>query len=89
MAARLNKRQQEVVKDHIQTTQLIKRLQDHALGIVEMSATQVRAAESLIKKRLPDLAAVQHSGDSDNPLFPDSVNVNVVRPKERRDPTDG
>jgi hypothetical protein len=35
---------------------IVKRLQDHILGEVEMNATQIRAAEILIKKTLPDLS---------------------------------
>ena len=41
---------------------LRKRLEDHALGKVEMTNTQVRAAEILLKKVIPDLSAVEHSG---------------------------
>lgn len=36
---------------------LINRLMDHVLGEVEMTSTQVRAAEALLKKCLPDLKA--------------------------------
>ena len=33
-------------RQKIRTTQLIKRLQDHVLGQVKMSISQIRAAES-------------------------------------------
>lgn len=58
----------EEAREKIKTTQLINRLQDHGLGEVEMSATQVRAIEILLKKRVPDLQAVTHSGDPENPI---------------------
>src|SRR6516162_573670 len=45
----------------IQASMLINRLTDHAAGRNEMTATQVRAAEILLKKILPDLAAVECS----------------------------
>ena len=54
MAARLNKRCQDNVRDHIQAVLLVKRLQDHALGDVEMTQTQVRAADIVLKKVMPD-----------------------------------
>lgn len=54
--------QQDEWRKKIQASQLINRLNDHGLGIVEMSATQVKAAQSLISKVLPDLKAVEHSG---------------------------
>ena len=55
----------EEAREKIRTTQLINRLQDHALGEVEMSTTQVRAVEILLKKRVPDLSAVTLNGDDD------------------------
>jgi hypothetical protein len=46
----------------------LNRLADHALGDVELSATQVSSIEMLLKKVLPDLQAVELSGDEDNPV---------------------
>lgn len=69
MAARLLKHQSENCRLKIQTSQLINRLQDHANGKVELSPTQVRAAEVLLKKALPDLASVQHTGEGGGPII--------------------
>lgn len=66
MAARLNKRQQEQSKAAISSTQLMKRLQEHALSGPDrekMTPSQVRAAEILLRKLVPDLSAVTHSGE--------------------------
>lgn len=52
---------QDDVRAKIQTSQLVNRLTEHALGKVELSPTQVRAIEILIKKTLPDLSAVDWS----------------------------
>lgn len=52
----------ERVRQRIQVTQLINRLQKCANGEVEMTPTQIRAAEIVLKKALPDLSAVEHSG---------------------------
>ncbi len=68
MAARLRPFHSEDVRAKIQTSQLINRLTDHALGKLELTPTQVRAIEVLIRKTLPDLQAVQHGGDSESPL---------------------
>lgn len=69
MAARLNKRHQDEVRTRIQTSQLINVLQDHALtGENEISPTRMKAIEILLKKSLPDLSAVEISGDEENPL---------------------
>lgn len=63
MAARTNKiRHDENTRAKIKTSQLINRLTDHVVGKVEMQSTQVTAALGLLKKTLPDLAAVEHSG---------------------------
>jgi len=37
---------------------LVNRLVDHILGKVEMSPSQVRSAEILLRKTLPDLTAI-------------------------------
>lgn len=65
MAARLNRRHQDAVREKIRASQLINRLEDHALDGAELSATQIKAIEILLKKAIPDLSAVQAeiSGD--------------------------
>lgn len=55
----------EQTRQKVQASQLINRLQDHVLGTVELSSTQVRAAEILLKKTLPDLT--------------ENKNVNITR----------
>jgi hypothetical protein len=47
-------------RQKIQTSQLINRLQDHALGKVEMSKSQVSATAILLRKTLPDLSENQN-----------------------------
>lgn len=54
MAARLNPRNAESTRQKIQVTQLINRLQGHALGSIEMSPTQIDAAKFLLNKRIPN-----------------------------------
>ena len=50
----------------IQTTQLINRLQKHALSDDEiMTQSQVRATEILLRKSVPDVATVTLQGDED------------------------
>lgn len=68
-------------REKIRTSQLINRLQDNALGKLELSAVQQRSAEILIRKTLPDLAAVQHSGDPENPV----VTETIIRPQLTRE----
>ena len=63
MAARLHLRHQDEVRRKIQTSQLINRLQDHGLGKIELSQTQVRAAEILLRKTIPDISAVEIAAD--------------------------
>lgn len=68
MAARLNPKHDEATRQKIQTSQLVNRLQDHVNGVAELSQTQVRAAEILLKKTLPDLSATEMSGELAVPL---------------------
>ena len=52
----------------IANSQIIKALLEHVEGKREMSATQVSAGLGLLKKVLPDLQSVEHSGNQDSPL---------------------
>lgn len=64
MAGRpIGRRHQEDVRRKIQSSQLINRLSDHVFGKNELSPTQVRAAEILLKKSIPDLSQLQGTGD--------------------------
>lgn len=69
MAARKDLRHSDEVRKRIQTSQLVNRLNDHVNGTVDLSSTQLKAAEILLRKSLPDLSNVQISGDQNNPLI--------------------
>jgi hypothetical protein len=69
MAARtLRTRHSDEIRAKIQASQLINRLTKHALGEVELTATQIRAIEILLKKSVPDLSAVELSGPDGDPV---------------------
>ncbi len=53
------------VRERIQTSMLVRRLTDHALGKLELTKTQVTAIQILLRKSLPDLSAIEHSGHID------------------------
>lgn len=57
MAARLNRRHQESIREKIRASQLVNRLESHILDDLELSASQVTAALGLLKKCVPDLKA--------------------------------
>lgn len=70
-------RQPDEVREKIQASLLINRLQDHVGGKllpdgtreeVPMSPTQVQACKILLNKVIPDLKAVEVSTDPNNPL---------------------
>lgn len=52
----------------IQNSNILNAIIEHIEGRREMSATQVSAGIAMLKKTLPDLAAIQISGDGDAPL---------------------
>mgnify|MGYP006271104549 CR=1 FL=1 len=68
MAARLRKTHQEDVRQKIQATQIVNRLTKHALGEIEMTATQVQASRILLDKSVANLSNVEHSGNPDMPV---------------------
>lgn len=65
---RLSPRVMKETRDKIDTTTIINKLNKHVKGELEMESTQIRAAEILLKKTLPDLQAITHSGDEDEPI---------------------
>jgi hypothetical protein len=76
MAARINAKHDEATRQKIQTSQLVNRLNGYALGEndptsgqpIEITQGQLKAMEILLRKSLPDLAAVQISGDPEAPM---------------------
>jgi hypothetical protein len=68
----------------IRAGMLRKRLQDHALGLAELSATQIRAAEILLKKCVPDLSAAEITGEGGGPIVTKIVRE-VAEPSGNQD----
>lgn len=50
-------------RERIRIAEILLRVQEHALGQVDMKPTELRAAEVLLRKALPDLATVEHTGE--------------------------
>lgn len=63
MPARKRNWTPEIVRQRIRTSMLVNRLTKHVRGEVEMAPTQVTAALGLLKKALPDLSAIEHTGE--------------------------
>ncbi len=69
MAARKQLFHPDEVKQKIKTSQLINRLQENALSKKEvLTRGQIDSIKALLAKTVPDLKAVEHSGDPDRPV---------------------
>ena len=69
MAARTRRTQlSEEWKEKIRAGVILDRLVKHVNGEIDMSNTQVRAADILLKKIVPDVARTEIAGDPDQPL---------------------
>lgn len=69
MAARINKTtHDDKTKRLISASQLLNRLISHANGEIEMTASQVSAAKIVIGKAIPDLKAVELTGEGGGPV---------------------
>lgn len=55
-------------REKIRISMLLNRLEKHALGQLEMSATQIKATEVLLRKSLPDLTAIELTGKNGGPV---------------------
>jgi hypothetical protein len=73
MATRLNRNHSESCLKRIRTSQLINRVQNHALGKEEMTKTEITAACFLIERTLAKAVAPQDLNLKGN------VTVQVVR----------
>lgn len=63
MAARLNRMHSEQVRAKIQASVIIDRLQKHIAGDLEMTASQISAAQILLDRSVPKLAPLQSDTD--------------------------
>lgn len=59
MAARLNRRHQDSVRQKIQANRIVEELTKHVYGKREMTSTQVRAAEILLNKSISNLQSTE------------------------------
>lgn len=63
MAARKRKFQPEAVRQKIRGSHLVRRLQQHIDGKIELTMAQVRAIDILLRKIVPDLVQTSISGE--------------------------
>lgn len=68
MAARRSPTHDAQTRERIQTSQLVNRLQDNAMGKIELTKGQLKSIEILLKKTLPDLSSVALTGDPSAPI---------------------
>ncbi|MCP4410091.1 MAG: hypothetical protein GY807_20570 [Gammaproteobacteria bacterium] len=76
-------RHNDNTRKKIKAAQLINRLQKHIESDKPlMDASQVNAAKALLNKVLPDLKAVEHSGDPDSPIV-HQIERRIVRASDQ------
>lgn len=69
MAARKNKvTLDDAWRNKIKATALMNRLMSHVNGELDLSPTQIKAADILLKKIVPDLSRAEHVGDKNAPV---------------------
>lgn len=75
----LNPAAVERIRERIKADRIIDKLENHILNGEEMSSSQVSAALGLLKKRVPDLQAIELSGDDQKPLVIAEVVRKIVK----------
>lgn len=83
MAARLRARHQDEIRQKIQASQLINRLTDHIHGEVELSNSQIKAIEILLKKSVADLSSVTLEGPNDDGSHTIRQKIEIVAVKAK------
>ncbi len=77
MAARLNPRHSDMVRAKIQASVIIDRLQKHVAGEIEMTASQIAAANALLDRSVPKLSQIQHVGDESGGPIQHNMTLNI------------
>jgi hypothetical protein len=81
---RLDPKHDERTRAKIQTSQIINQLTKHVKGEVDMTKTQIKAAEMLLNKTLPDAKPIDLSAEEREQNFND---VQIILPDNgRNDP---
>jgi hypothetical protein len=79
MATRGTGRKQysEEARNKIKSSLVLNKLMEHVLEDKEMKATQIKAAEILLRKTVPDLSATQITGGEGEDSLPVQINMIV------------
>lgn len=64
-------------RNKIKTSMLVNRLYDNALGKITLSLSQIKSIEILLRKTIPDLKAIEHTG-KDGGAIEQSITVKYV-----------
>lgn len=81
MAARIRKLEIDAEwRKRIQTGVLLKRLEDHVIGKCELTATQISAANILLRKSIPDLTATEITGANGGPVSVATIERRIIDP---------
>ena len=74
MGVRLTRRQADTCRAAIQTTKILKRLEDHVLGKVILAPEQVSSARVLLAKSVPDLQSIEMKAEvTESPTTPEAI----------------
>lgn len=67
----------EEVRNKIKSSMVLNKLMEHVLEGKEMKSTQIKAAEILLRKTVPDLSATQITGGEGEDSLPVQINMIV------------
>lgn len=84
MAARLNRKHQESVREKIRASQIVNTLENHVFGKRDMQPSQVTAALGLLKKCVPDLSNVEHIGKGGGPIVTAALDTSRLTDEQLR-----
>lgn len=76
----------DAVRKMIKAEEIVEELQQCALGEKIMDKEQIKAAEILLKKSVPDMKQIEHTGPDGGPIQYQAV-VNVSRSSPAKLPT--
>lgn len=81
MAARKNKiTLSDTWRERISAGVIMDRLIKHFNGDLELTTTQLKAAQLVLSKIVPDLARTEMTGQDGKDLIPSNIQIQLVKP---------
>lgn len=79
----MGRRHQDDIRAKIQAAHIVRRFHEAFNGNLTLTAEQINIGKSLLNKTLPDLKAIEHTGEGGGPVLYEKIRREIVRPDDK------